>query len=518
VLTGDEYNGRVALPNILFITTDQQHPDALGMFDERFRTPHLDRLAIDGMTFTRSYSSCPLCTPARATWLTGQYPFTHGAWSIGTNLDPHALSLPKLLKEQAGYRTAIIGKSHLQAGGQPKNIEGENCRNDTTYFRAWDGPWYGFDFARINIGHVDAPQSASMHYRAWLEERGVEIDRYFRSTEDNKIGPCEWDLPLENHPSTWVADTAIEYLEDHAKHHADRPCYVNVNFPEPHRPFKVSQPWYDRFSDTKVGAPNRRWEEWSDKSTLYRAYINGRVRDLEWHDHVPPPSMAEPGRYVRPELADRYDEEEIGRIRVYSAMVGLVDDRIGAVLDALERQGMANNTLVLCTSDHGEYLGEHFIWGKGAAHYDSCVRVPMIAKWPGHTPHGVRSSSLISNVDIAPTLLDAANLAIPAEMQGVSFTETFADASAAKRTGVLIDNRAERDLYVNSWITGRYRLSVYHIRSDQNEIELFDLEEDPNEYENLASAKPALVAELMAELLAERSNIAAPWQPRPCFA
>ncbi len=167
------------IPNILFITSDQQNPNFLGIFDDRLKTPNLDRLAKEGITFTRSYVSCPLCTPARATWITGQYPFTHGAWSVGTNLDKSCLSLPKILSKN-GYRTAIIGKSHLEACGQEENIEGYVKNKSTDYFRKWAGPWYGFDYAQINTGHVDENHSASMHFRVWLEDNGVDIDRYFR--------------------------------------------------------------------------------------------------------------------------------------------------------------------------------------------------------------------------------------------------------------------------------------------------------------------------------------------------
>ncbi|NOZ20809.1 MAG: sulfatase-like hydrolase/transferase [Planctomycetes bacterium] len=506
-------------PNILFITTDQQNPNALGLLDSRFRTPHLDRLAGEGVVFTRSYSCCPLCTPARATWVTGQYPFTHGAWSVGTNLDKDCLSLPRLLGE-AGYRTAIIGKSHLEAGGQEGNTEGAPLRCDTDHFRRWAGPWYGFEHAEINIGHVDEPHSASMHYRAWLEGQGVEIDRHFRQPGEAGIGPCAWSLPEEYHPCKWVADRSIEYLHRHRSQHADRPFYLNMNFPEPHRPFKVPQPWFDRFQELDVGRPKRRWNEWEDKPTAYRAFIEGTVHQLGWHAQVPMASMADPGRFVKPELADRFADEEAGRIRVYAAMVALMDHHIGRVLAALDELGIADNTLVLFTSDHGDYLGEHFIWSKGPCHYDGCLRVPMIARWPGASPSGQRTDALVSNVDIAPTFLDAAGLSVHPQMQGVSQGGVFRNPATAARRGALIDHRAEEGLYVNSWITDRYRLSIHHTADRGNEFELYDLAEDPDEFVNLAAdgRNPELVAELMADMLADRCRVERDWQPRPCFA
>lgn len=512
-------------PNILFITTDQQHPDALGLFDARFVTPNLDRLAREGTAYTRSYSSSPLCTPARATWLTGRYPFSHGAWSVGTSLDPDCTTLPALLAEFGGYRTAIIGKSHLQAAGQADTFEGESNRNDTAFFRRWSGPWYGFDYAQINVGHVDEPHSASMHYRAWLEDRGVDIDRYFRKPGDSSIGPAAWSLPAEHHPAAWVTDRTVDFLSRHVDAGDGRPFFLSVNFPEPHRPFKVPQPWYDAFAGIDVGRPKRRWNEWQDKSTIYNAFIEGRVRDLGVHGRIPPASMADQGRFVSRELADRYAEEEAGRVRTYAAMVAVVDEQVGKILARLDELGLSNDTLVVFTSDHGDYLGEHFIWSKGAAHYDGCVRVPTLVKWPGRVQAGAVSRALVSTVDIAPTVLDAAGVSVPEEMQGVSQLPVFTGARESVRHGVLVDHRAEEHLYVNSWITDRYRLSVYHYgdrgRGDTppfNEVELFDLETDPREFENAAPGEPGLVSSLLMELLAERSRVSAPWQPRLSFA
>src|SRR5271170_4198575 len=132
-------------PNILFVTTDQQHPEAWGGGRWKLKTPALDRLAAEGLTLSRSYSCSPLCTPTRASWVTGQYPSRHGAWSVGAILDPNCLSVADLLR-RSGYRTAIFGKSHLQPceGVEGSSDEGQPRSNDTAFHRRWDGPWYGF--------------------------------------------------------------------------------------------------------------------------------------------------------------------------------------------------------------------------------------------------------------------------------------------------------------------------------------------------------------------------------------
>ncbi len=506
-------------PNILFITSDQQNPNALGIFDRRFRTPNLDRLAGEGTTFTRSYASSPLCTPARATWVTGQYPFTHGAWSVGTNLRQDCLKLPELLAD-GGYRTAMIGKSHLQASGQPGFTEGAPESMNSENFRNWTGPWYGFQYAQINIGHVDESHSASMHYRAWLEDHGVDIDRYFRKKGDRNIGPCWWELPERYHPSSWAAEKAITYLRDHAKNHQQSPFYLNLNFPEPHRPFKAPMPWYERFSSIDPGKPKRRWGEWEDKTSLFRAYVDDTLSDLGLHDQVMFASLADSGRFAREEYTNDFSAEEADRMRVYAAMVGLMDDKIGRVLDTLEELGLSENTFVLFVSDHGDLLGDHFLWSKGILHYDGCLRVPTIARWPGRVPAGEQTSALLSNVDYAPTFLQLAGLPVDARMQGIGQIETCRNPGEALRRGVLVDHRAEKGLYVNSWVTDRYRLSVYHLLGRSNEIELFDLQEDPEEFINLAAegGNRGLALDLMADMLAERSSVNLAWQPRPCYA
>lgn len=506
------------LPNILFISSGQHNPNALGFLSDFYSTPALDRLADEGLTFNRSYTACPLATPARATWLTGQYPFSHGAWSIGTNLSPDAVTLPALLAG-AGYRTAIIGMSHLQALGQVENTEGASHRYDTDHFRRWTGPWYGFEYAQINTGHGDEPHSASMHYRAWLEDRRVKVSRYFREESDDDAGPGEWKLPEKSHPSTWVGDRTIDYIKRHREEKHDEPFFLSVNFPEPHPPFRVPKPWSRMFDEVQVGRPRRRWGEWEDKPEIYRAFIDNRLPALGWHHKAAIPAMTDAGRFAREDFADWFAPEEEQRLRIYAGMVALMDKNIQRILEAVDQFELFDNTMVVFTSDHGDYLGEHFIWSKGAMHYDGCVRVPTIVRWPGHAPSGADTNALLSSVDLAPTILEAAGLPFDRRMQGISQVPVLEHPDQRMRRGAYVDHRVEVGLYVNSWITDRYRLSVHHRIDGENDIELYDLDHDPDEFVNLApSGKYTdVVAALMAQMLGERSYLSRDWQERPCF-
>ena len=514
-------------PNILFVTTDQHHPNRVGVFDPRMITPNLDRMAREGATLTRSYVTCPLCTPTRATWITGQYPSRHGAWTIGTVLRKDCHSLPALLS-QAGYRTAMFGKSHLEPVeiDAPDLTEGLPRRFDTDHFRRWHGPWYGFQHVEINLGHCDEEQSASMHYRVWLEDRGIDPARYFGKMDPAGYDqPRAWTLDQDHHPCAWATDRAIAYLRDHMGRHPDRPFYVNVNFPEPHPPFHVPEPWYSLAAEMEIGPPRRRWKEWQDKPMLYRALLDSRVEDLGWHDTFGVPALSSisahsPFTPIGERDATHYREREAQWMRVYCGMIAMADHHLGRLLETLDELALADNTLVLFTADHGGMMGDHFLYGKGACHYDGCVRVPTFARWGGTVPAGLRSDALVSNVDIGPTFLAAAGLGASPQMQGVSQLGVFTGRQETARQGVLVDHRAERGLYVNTWITDRYRLSVHHTNTPSAEMELYDLREDPDEMVNLTGDRRHGddVVRMMAGMLAERSRCGGPWQERIAFA
>ena len=157
-------------PNILLIVSDQQRADLLGCCgDIPVKTPVLDRMAQQGTLFTRAYTPCPLCTPARASLLSGQYPSRHGAWSIGVDTPEAALSLPKLLSEQ-GYGTALIGKSHFRSCMAPGSLEALPASQNWEHYSLWEGPWHGFEKAKICIGHGPEAHAYAMHYGLFLNQ------------------------------------------------------------------------------------------------------------------------------------------------------------------------------------------------------------------------------------------------------------------------------------------------------------------------------------------------------------
>ncbi len=495
-------------PNILLVITDQQHPDLAGYTGKTaVRTPHLDRLAAEGTAFLRAYTACPLCTPSRASMLSGQYPSRHGAWSIGTDTLDETLSVASLLAD-SGYRTGIVGKSHFKSCERPDSFEALPHSRDWEFFRRWNGPWFGFQDARICVGHVNEPHAYSMHYGLFLRENGIPPEPPFFG----RLGPAwDWSLPEKFHSSTWVADEAISFLD----RSADSPFFLSVNFPDPHVPFRVPNKWRERYVDASPPPAKRSLDELTNNgTTLYRATVENRADELGWHASVSLPNL---GRHPVSEGLERNDFE-IEAWRTYMAMQELVDHNLGRILVSLEQRGLADNTLVVFTSDHGDMMGNHWLWSKGGCHYDDCTRVPFVVRWPGRVPAGRRSSQLVSLVDLAPSFLHAAGLPVHPLMQGVDLAPAWC-GSHGVREGVWIDHRVEEGLTVNTWITSRHRLSLHSIHAEhREEAELYDLEADPDELRNLAREEPALVASLAQQMIRHISSVQGPWQERSVFA
>jgi uncharacterized sulfatase len=184
-------------PNLLLIIADQLRYDCLGVVNDRIRTPNLDRLAASGMQLSRAYPPTPVCLPCRASIITGQYPSTHGAMHNHSALpEDHAPSLGAHFT-RAGYYTHFIGKSHLSSCHDPLSRESAPFILHRDYFRRWHGPWYGFEWADLAIGHTVERHAHGMHYGAWLADRGVDVDRHFGHHDYDAFGV--WDLPEEHH-------------------------------------------------------------------------------------------------------------------------------------------------------------------------------------------------------------------------------------------------------------------------------------------------------------------------------
>lgn len=510
--------------NVVLVVADQQRPDLIGGFGRiPVHTPTLDRLLDEGTAFTRAYTASPLCTPSRASMLTGQYPSRHGAWSIGTDVpedtDPW---LPDLLANQGAYRTAIIGKSHFRSVLREGSFEALPRSRDWEFFREWTGPWYGFQHAKILNGHVNEAHAYSMHYGLWLRDQGIPPEPpyfYLPGEGDPNTTEGVWALPEECHSSRWIADEATTFLEDYVEKDQDVPFFLYINFTDPHRPFYVPSPWDSMHDDVSLPPPIRRFGEAQDKPTLYTSTLEGMHDALGWQGN---PSVGIPCQWSMEQANETRSPVEDRSWRIYMGMQCLLDHHLGRILDTLDALDLTDDTLVIYTADHGDYMGDHWLWSKGGSHYDAAVRVPLIVRWPGRVPAGATNPALQSLVDLAPTILQASGIPGDPRMQGVNQLGCWEDPSSrAERSGVLIDHRVEAGLYVNSWITRSHRLSVHSILAEhRDEVELYDLETDPGEFVNLAAVNSGagVAQELLQALLRYRMSISGPWQERSAFS
>lgn len=348
-------------PDILLIMTDQQRFDTLSCYGcEAVATPNLDRLAAGGLRFERVYVNNPICTPSRASLMTGRHVLDHGVERLYDDLPDDAVLLPVRLRE-LGYETSLIGKLHV-------------CSRQTEARRRH--PHDGFDRYEWCLDpaiELDSPFNA---YASWLEGRCPETRR--RLAERGKAAGA---VPHECHFSRWAADRAIATLQ--AK--SDRPRFVMMSLFDPHDPF----------DDTP-------------RAYLERVDLDRMPRPASRGDAAATPMMRaiaeRTGGWLNPDA----DEATIAQARRgYFASVALLDDEIGRVLNALDASGRADDTLVAFVSDHGDMLGDQGFTTKGGFLFDPCVRVPMLLRWPGRVPVGV-SRRLAQPHDLAATCLVAA--------------------------------------------------------------------------------------------------------------
>lgn len=464
-------------PNILLITTDQQHHRALGIHTPLLRTPAIDGLARDGMVTTRSYCNNPLCSPSRSTIITGEYPSWHGCWTIGTKLAEDRRFLGDELGD-AGYATSLLGKAHFQplaSTPDQTSLEAQPTLRDLDFWRGFHGPWYGFDHIELARNHADESH-VGQHYALWMEDNGLSHWRdYFRSWPPRADEPrrrYSWNLPAELHYSTWTAERSIAAIERAAA--ADRPFFTWASFHDPHPPYLVPEPYASMYDPADV-EPGRLTPGELDLMAPWFSLTQQKDPDFSAWKETPFGNHGFHSHLV--------DEATLRRnIATYYGMISLVDDQIARILDRVDSLGVAGNTIVVFTTDHGHFLGQHGLTAKGAFHYEDLLRIPLIVRWPGHVPAGSRSDSLLGLVDLAPTFLGAAGVDVPGRMQGSDQLPVWTGAARSARGHVVVENRHQPTAVdLRSYITDRYKLTLYR---GQPWGDLFDLADDPGETHN----------------------------------
>jgi len=471
-------------PNILLITTDQQHWDTLGVTNPRIRTPALDRLALEGVRFERAYCCNPVCSPARASIITGLYPAWHHCWTIGVKLPEDVPTVGDIFRAN-GYATILIGKAHFQplaATRRSVSLECQPTLRDLEFWRGFHGPWYGFGHVEVARNHADESH-AGQHYAIWLEEQGLKNwPDYFQEWPPSpdasrrkrywERDTYAWDLPERFHYTTWTGERTIANMEKCVAE--GKPFFLWASFQDPHPPYLVPEPWASMYDpeDMKPGALAEgelallpphfgKTQENDPNFSMYRETFGAHG----FHSHL-------------------IDEVELRRcMATYYGMISFIDSQIWRILDALDRLGQTEKTMLVFTTDHGHFLGQHGLIAKGAFHFEDMIKIPMLARWPGQIPGSVTTQALQSQVDFAPTFLSAAGIEVPGLMQGVSQLEVWRRRADRARDHVIVENRHEPTrVHLRTLVDERYKITVYR---DHEYGELFDLRGDPGETHNV---------------------------------
>ncbi|HUW02252.1 MAG TPA: sulfatase-like hydrolase/transferase [Acidimicrobiales bacterium] len=508
-------------PNVLFVITDQQRADHVGFGGNQVvQTPNLDGLAARSTVFDRAFVSNPVCMPNRSTIMTGRMPSAHGVIFNDRSLSPDANTFVRQLRH-AGYRTALIGKSHLQHGmsrdalvdlpGHPGMAtpwaEGWDTVEHQERYEGDHPPdpddFYGFGHIELTLGHGSG--TGGHHYR-WARERGATHDQltagFLHDSDVPNRSPIWWQIheapyPAEVYSTTFVTERTIDFIE--GAEQAGGPWMAWCSFPDPHHPLAPPREWLHRHAADDMALPSTYddpGEGWPFHMTV--------LRGLPPHDEqFVRPFGPTPGQ-TRASIAATY------------GMIEFIDDGVGRILAALDRLGIADDTIIVFTSDHGDMMGDHGMILKGAMHYEGCVRVPMVLHTPGRKPS--RTDSLASSIDLPHTLLELCGVGEYQGMQGHSLTPILDDPSISVRDHVLVEDDFPPAV-VGPGLPLKTRTviteSVRYTRDIHGQEQLFDLAADPDEMVDLSEhdrdpARRAEMTSLLADALIAADDLTRP--------
>lgn len=494
-------------PNIVLITSDQQLYDTLGFKNSRIKTPALDRLAREGTDFTRAYTNNPVCTPSRATVITGLYPSWHGAWTIGVKLPEDVPTVGQTFIDN-GYDTCLVGKAHFQPlahtplpGGE--SVECQPTLRDLDFWRTFNdnyAPWYGFNHVETCRNHADEYHVGG-HYGIWMEEQGfTEWRDYYHHYpivpgEDEKYNKDgHWTLPEEYHYTTWTGERTCANIERMAGE--GNPFFIWSSFHDPHPPYLVPEPWASMYNpdDMVLGELTP-----GELDKMPPPHQMTQDPDADWSQFKEPKGNEAHGYHYH---GKHTDDQMRKNMAIYYGMVSFMDHQIGCILDKLDKLGIADNTIIVFSTDHGHYMGHHGLTAKGAFHYEEAIKLPFVARWPGHIPAGRSCDALQALIDLPSTFLSAAGIEPPGLMQGVNQLPVWCGEEESARDNVLVEFRHQpTKVHIRTFINERYKMTLYR---DRDWGELFDLQEDPGEVNNLFNDPE--VARIKADLMAHWLN------------
>ncbi len=481
------------IKNILFVMYDQLRADYLGCYGHpTISTPAMDALAHKGVKFDRAYCQSPVCGPSRMSFYTGRYVTSHGATWNNVPLPLSELTIGDYLTPH-GYRVAAVGETHFvpdMEGMRRVGLDADNTRGKSLA----DG---GFeDWDRDDQLHPDQAAELDFKYNEYLRANGYEGENPWHEYANAAEGPngeilSGWymrnaHLPArvkEEHSETaYFTNRAMEFISDAG----DQPWCLHLSYMKPHWPYMAPTPYHKIYSSKDVIPANRSDVELSDMHPVVKAFLT--------HDDS---------------ISFREEEKRCHVIPTYMGLIKQADDHLARLLKFLEDRGIADETLVVVTSDHGSYLGDHWLGEKELFHEES-VRIPLIVYDPrkqADTTRGMTESRFAEAIDLLPTFLDALGLPpVPHRLEGRSLLPLLHGKETQWRNAAISEHdygfmRARRELGL-----GPSEAKSYMLRTDKWKYiffegfrpQLFDLENDPKELNDLGAASQ--LAEVRAEL------------------
>ncbi len=473
-LSGCRDSAPATPPNILFVMTDDHASHAISAYGSVInRTPHIDRLASEGMLFRNAFVANSICAPSRAAILTGQYGHLNGVMTNRERFDSTRVTFPQLLQE-AGYQTAIVGKWHLKS------------------------PPVGFDHWEV------------------LPGQGTYYNPVFRTA----------DGPVDH--TGYVTDLITDKLLDWLRSERDpgRPFLLMFQHKAPHRAWEPGPDYLTMYDERPISEPETLFDDYSGRTSAAAEQEMTVERHLFDRDLklIPPPNLNEDQLAAWNAAYDPKNDAfaEAGLegddrvrwiyqryIKDYLRTIASVDDNVGRVLQYLDESGLADNTVVIYTSDQGFYLGDHG-WYDKRWMYEESLRTPLIVRWPSVIEPGSETGQLVQNLDLGPTMLNLAGVDVPEWMQGRSLVPLLSGPPPGEWRDAIYYQYFEypavhmvrRHRGVR---THRYKLIHFY---EVDEWELFDLEEDPRElrsvygdtaYSDVQAALKTRLAELMVQ-------------------
>lgn len=446
-------------PNIIFIMSDDHTSQAWGIYGgilkDYVHTPNISKLAKQGVVLNNSFCTNSICTPSRASILTGQYSNKNGVYTLNDALSPDSLNIAKVVKK-ADYQTALIGKWHLKK--EPS----------------------GFDYYNI------------------LHDQGRYWDPILRTSENFHKEASEWDVH-KGFSTDVIADLSIEWLD---KRDPDKPFMLMTHFKATHEPFDYPERYNDLYKDVEIPEPASLFD-YSPKTTG-RSFIGQKLENLGWRYEQ---ASNDPEKwwckYPGLPFYTKDLDSITARKQIYQKFVkdfmrsgAAIDDNIGKILDYLETSGLSENTVVIYTADQGYFLGEHGFFDKRLI-YDESLRMPFVIRYPKEIPAGKRIDDIILNIDYPSLIADYAGLDNPTSMQGRSFRENLKGNAP---------NNWRKSAYYRYWQHYPVRPGHFGIRNEKYKLaffygqalnmtgsskettkpawEFYDMEKDPNENHN----------------------------------